>query len=317
MVVALTGPDLSLVVLTRNRKRLLRGCLGSLLEQQWPAGKMEIIVVDDGSTDGTAEMVRAHWNCANIRLLRRPHGGIPAARNTGVGAARGRFIAILADDYVLAPDYAPTIMRFFAGHPQASVVRFKVVAAAGDLASRISHFYFEVNVQRQMAAAGYTEPSRPDDARITTVHGLEAAGGAAYRREVFDRVGAFDESLKRAEDTDMTRRLRLAGIAVHYDPSHHIRHQYHPLLADTLAKCFRSGYYRGRYYEKLAATDEPHVWTWRAILASKVAWFRTAKRMAPWPMFLGYLPFIVIFEIVTHAGLLLYRWRHREDGKPD
>jgi len=318
----MTEPTISIVVLTYDRKRLLNDCLQSLLAQTYPHDKLEIIVSDDGSRDGTHRLVgNLQARHANLKYAYQPHRGIAAARNNGIAHATGDIVAIVADDYILPRTYAATIARFFDEHPTASVVRFKVVAARRDPGSRISHFYFDVSVRRRLVpepvaetvswrervALAWRKPPRFEET-ITTRHQLEAAGAAAFRREVFVRAGSFDESLQRAEDTDMTMRLRALGIDVYYYPFQEIRHQYHPLMLDTVTKCFLTGLNRYRLYQKHA-----HLPGQRGPVKTLVSHEAQAALTALWrarqaesmPKLLCYLPFMVVFEAATGAGFFV------------
>ena len=310
---------ISIIVLTYDRKRLLEDCLHSLLAQTYPREMLEIVVSDDGSRDGTRKLVeRMQARHGHLKYVYQPHRGIAAARNNGIVHATGAIVAIVADDYILDPTYASTIMQFFDHHPAAMVVRFKVVAAGRDMGSRISHFYFDVSVRRRLApdppapAHGWRErlarawrtPPRFEET-ITTHHQLEAAGAAAFRREVFASAGSFDESLQRAEDTDMTMRLRKLGIEVYYYPFQEIRHQYSPLMLDTVAKCFLTGVNRYRLYQKHALLPGHHGAS-RTLVSHEIqailgALWR-ARQAESIPKLLCYLPFMLLFEAATGLG---------------
>jgi glycosyltransferase involved in cell wall biosynthesis len=310
---------ISIIVLTYNRKGLLEDCLHSLLAQTYSREKLEIIVSDDGSTDGTRELVeRMQPHHGHLKYAYQPHRGIAAARNNGIVHATGDIVAIVADDYILNPSYASTIMRFFDQHPAAMVVRFKVIAAGTDLGSRISHFYFDVSVRRRLApdppapardwrerlAWVWRRPPRFEE-KTTIHHQLEAAGAAAFRREVFARAGSFDESLQRAEDTDMTMRLRGMGIDIYYYPFQEIRHQYSPLMLDTVAKCFVTGVNRYRLYQKHAHLPGQRGAV-RTLLSHEVqaalnALWR-ARQAESLPKLLCYLPFMIVFEAAAGLG---------------
>lgn len=328
-------PTLSIIVLTYNRKKLLEQCLRSLLAQTYPADLIEIVVSDDGSRDGTREMVeRMQSRHPRLKYAGQPHRGIPAARNNGIAHATGDIVAIVADDYILDPTYASTIVEFFEQRPEAMVVRFKIVAAGKDLGSRISHFYFDVSTRRRL------DPNPPPPARtswarlvrawrkpprfeetITTRHGLEAAGAAAFRREVFAAVGAFDESLQRAEDTDLTMRLRRLGIGVYYYPFQHIRHQYSPWMLDTVVKCFLTGVNRYRLYRKHPHLSKPGGAV-RALVSHEIdavlgaVW--RSRQADSIPKLLGYLPFMMLFEAASVCGYCvgLVSSRSQRAGSP-
>jgi glycosyltransferase involved in cell wall biosynthesis len=314
---------LSIIVLTYNRKHMLRGCLDSLFSQTVPKENLEIIVVDDGSTDGTEDMMKGiSLSHPRLKYCRQIHKGIPATRNTGVVNASGDIIAIVADDYLLAPDYAETIIRFFQENPGAMVVRFKVIAAEDDFFSRVSHFYFDVSVRRRLPceeAGGkhWIENLKRKwqklpivEEQITTQHDLEAAGGAAFKREVFRIVGLFDESLLRAEDTDLTRRLRAKGILVYYYPYHRIRHRYgQRSVLDTVSKCFAAGR-DGWSYHKKYSNDSVGVGSFRLILGgimgksgALLGAFLRARQSSSAGEFLLYIPFMFLFEISNKLGL--------------
>jgi GT2 family glycosyltransferase len=315
----MTQPTISIVVLTHDRRKMLADCLRSLLAQTYPRERLEIVVSDDGSRDGTRALVSGlQERHANLRYAYQPHRGIAAARNNGIAHATGQIVAIVADDYILHPTYAATIAQFFDQHPAAMVVRFKIVAAGRDPGSRISHFYFDVSVRRRLApeppaetfrwrerfARAWRRPMRLEET-ITTRHQLEAAGAAAFRREVFVRAGRFDESLQRAEDTDMTMRLRALGIDVYYYPFQEIRHQYHPLMVDTVAKCFLTGLNRYRLYRKHAHLPGQHgpvkTLLSHEVQAAFTALWR-ARQAESMPKLLCYLPFMAFFEAATGAG---------------
>ncbi len=317
----MSDDKISIVVLTHNRKELLEDCLRSLLAQTYPRGKLEIVVSDDGSRDGTREMVeRLQAGHEHLKYCYQPHRGIAAARNNGIVHATGDIVAIVANDYILDPAYASTIKQFFDEHPTAMVVRFKVVAAGEDAGSRISHFYFDVSISRRLEAdppppaRGWRERLArvwrrppPFEETITTRHQLEAAGAAAFRSEVFTAVGRFDESLRRAEDTDMTMRLRKLGFDVYYYPFLEIRHQYDPWMTDTVVKCFLTGVNRHRLYQKHSMLPGGPG-TVRTLVSQEVqailGAFWRARQAESVMTGLCYLPFMLLFEAATGLGFL-------------
>ena len=250
---------LTVVVLTRNRRKLLEKCLVTLMAQDCGSLRYEVVVIDDGSEDDTREAVGAlAQRHANLRYVYQSHRGIPATRNRGLAEARGRLVAFVADDYELAPDYVRTVQRLFEERPETKVVRFKVVAAGAGFSDRIGHMYYSFSVLQRLIPGIGDRPGFFDRLRTvaryreeaTTNHNLEAAGGAAYRREVFDVAGKFDESLLRGEDSDMAVRLRQQSISILYYPFHCIRRHYEPYFREALAKSFLAGMNRYQYHRK-------------------------------------------------------------------
>ena len=96
----MSTPKLSVVIPTRNRRALLARTLPTVLAQDLPPKDYEVVVVSDGSTDGTVEFLQelSRTSPVTLRILDRPHQGIAAAENAGIDAARGLVVMILDDD---------------------------------------------------------------------------------------------------------------------------------------------------------------------------------------------------------------------------
>jgi len=304
---------LTIIVLTRDRRELLRGCMESLFALEDPGMPLHFVVVDDGSSDGTAEMVSALTaSRPGWRTIFQPHRGIAAARNTGIRHSRTALTAIVADDYLLPPGYARAICGFFKEQPQARVVRFHVVPAGGGFLGRALHAYQEASVIRRLLPSGEAtgrrvswRRTRPGTA-VRTDHDLEAAGGAAFRSDVFGQIGGFDESFARGEDTEFTRRLRAAGIAVHYAPGVRIRHRNDPRLGAALKIAFANG----RASWRLSATPEPKAASIPGLarlalrsVAAALYWSCWRAWQTGWPArFLAYWPVLLLLETSSRAG---------------
>ena len=120
----------SVVIATRNRKDFLSKCLESVLAQSMERGEHEIIVVDNGSTDGTLDMVRAVENRERgfLRLIREPTPGLSPARNAGARASRGDVLAFIDDDAVAAADWLSHLTDAFERYsPPPVIVGGKII----------------------------------------------------------------------------------------------------------------------------------------------------------------------------------------------
>jgi glycosyltransferase involved in cell wall biosynthesis len=188
-----TPPLVSVIVPCFNCAATVDATLESISRQSEP--RLEIICVDDSSTDATAERL-ANWAVREPRLvvIRQANGGCAAARNRGLAAARGSFIALIDADDLWAPDY-------LARH----LARFDADPGLGVSFTRI-HF-----INHDGSPTG--ETTRPKLSGITPQDILEhnPAGCAMMvaRREVFAEVGPFNHRLRRAEDQEWLFRVAL------------------------------------------------------------------------------------------------------------
>jgi glycosyltransferase involved in cell wall biosynthesis len=227
---------LSVIVCTRDRRPGLMRCLKSITDSAqasaWPV-EMEIVVVDDGSQDGTAEAVQAFaareartreaqheaqaheaQGGARVRLIRQPGCGLSAARNTGVDAARGELLAFIDDDCIASPGYVGEVVARFAGEREL-VLRGGRVALGDPLDAPLT-----------------INPSNRTErlAQRANVGGFILGCNMAMRREVLERLGPFDERLgagavlRSGEDTDLLIRALLADIPLEFTGDMTVHH---------------------------------------------------------------------------------------------
>jgi glycosyltransferase involved in cell wall biosynthesis len=179
---------ISCVVPVWNGVRFLAEAIDSVRSQEYRP--LEIIVVDDGSTDGS-DAVAAGFGAA-VRLLRRPHGGLAAARNAGIAAAEGDHVAFLDVDDLWHPPMLAKQMAALAADPGRAycAVLCRNVLAEGSAAERL--------------AFAQTDLGRPRPGNIVS--------SMLLRRSVFDAVGKFDETLPGRADLDWRIRLSETGL---------------------------------------------------------------------------------------------------------
>lgn len=207
--------------------------------------------------------------------------------------------------------------------------RFRIAPADDRYLSRVGHAYQDASARRRYAdGAGFRGHRalwrRYDrEPAITTDHGLEAAGAAAFRREVFDRVGLFDESFERAEDSDLTARLRAAGIAVHYDPFHLVRHRYDNdwrsvLLGPRTAAAATAGATTRNRAARRPARGAPPADARRVEgLGARTGHAHgAARRPDRVGRFLACLPFMVLIEGANKAAASVAQARRGTPGSP-
>lgn len=242
--------DISLLICTRNRSRSLAATLASIdaAARHPGGGAIELILVDNGSTDATAAVIR-HWAIDRpftVRLLSEPVPGLAHARNRALRAARGRIVAMTDDDCVLHPDYFAHMARAFAGQPAPVIIGGRILR--GDPADLMLTVKLE---DHPMIAEPDSFPG-----------GFVMGANLAFTADVARMVGPFDERFgagapfRAAEDTDFLLRAQALGIAIRYDPGFVVDH-YHGRRREDEAVALLAGYGfgDGALYAKHMLTD--------------------------------------------------------------
>jgi glycosyltransferase involved in cell wall biosynthesis len=184
----------SVIVPAYNSADFLPDAVESIRRQSYP--HLEIIIVDDGSTDGTANVVQ-NLNDRDLRYVYQPNGGPARARNYGLRIARGEVIAFLDADDLWPPGRVRCQLRYLERNPQAEVVLGRVQCV------------------RSLPHAG----GGADFEICSPAFVILSPTTALFRRTVFNRIGGFDETLRYGEDTDwfMRAREQRVPIVVHDD----------------------------------------------------------------------------------------------------
>jgi GT2 family glycosyltransferase len=204
----------SIVIPNWNGRHWLPGCLASVAVQTHPA--VEVIVVDNGSDDGSLELLRdAH---PEVRVLAQGRNtGFAYAANRGIEAAGAELVALINTDVVLAPDWLERMTAALLARPTAASATGKMVSLADPTV-----IYDAGDVLRRDGACEQRGRFGPDDGRFDSpgeVFGA-CAGAALYRRVAVLESGGFDERFfAYLEDVDLALRLRLRGWTCAYEPA--------------------------------------------------------------------------------------------------
>lgn len=218
-------PVVSFVVATLNEQQRIGECLSSLLEQDYPADRIQIAIVDGGSTDRTRELVQdAADRDPRVRLLDNPGRIAAVAFNIGIGATTGDIVSLVSAHSRTDPSYARQLAQAFKV-TGAGVVGGRAVArpsadtaTAGAIVRAMSSPFGVGNAQfRHGETPGWVDTAFP----------------GAYRRSLFEQIGSFDERLVRNQDDELHLRARRAGHGVWFDPA--IRTVYYPRATLTQA----------------------------------------------------------------------------------
>jgi len=225
-------PELSVVIPAREEERHIAKCLDSVIHGSYPLSKLEIIVVDAMSNDGTRGIVKEYiGQYPQIRLLDNPRLITPVALNIGVQAAQGDVIMILGAHSYVDKDFLSESTRVLSEHPEAICV--------GGIRKAVSDSSWETAVEVALQApiaSGSTQHLRNKGFVTTVVYGT-------YRREAFEKYGLFDERFIRAQDYEFNLRIVRAGGKIYQEPA--IKSYYHPRR--SLARLFRQYFQYGAW----------------------------------------------------------------------
>jgi GT2 family glycosyltransferase len=206
----------SVVIPTRNEEQTIAACLGAVLAQDYPAGRMEVLVVDGRSTDRTRAIVAelaATDPHARVQLLENPHRIASTALNIGIRAARGEIIARVDGHTILAPDYLRRCVETLAVTGADNV---------GGLLRPQGHGYAGTCIAlATRSRLGIGNARFHYDERGGEV---ETVYLGCFRRSIFERIGLFDEGLVRNQDDELNDRIVAAGGRIWLSP--HIRSTY-------------------------------------------------------------------------------------------
>jgi GT2 family glycosyltransferase len=244
-------PFISVVVPTYNRSSSLRRLLSALERQTYPTERFEVLVVDDGSTDGTQQSLRELKLPYALRLVEQEHDGPAAARNHGVAAARGELIVFLDDDVVPLPEL---LNEHALTHGSAS----DLVVIGPMSPPKNWHRPAWVRWEEDLLQIQYRDMM--EGKYPCTPRQLYTAN-ASMRRERFLAVGGFDTSFKRAEDVELGYRLRDAGARFIFNPHADVMHY----ASRTFAAWLRTPYLYGRYDVVMAHDKDQDTLLWATV----------------------------------------------------
>ncbi|MFM7056192.1 MAG: glycosyltransferase family 2 protein [Planctomycetota bacterium] len=235
-------PVVSVVVPIRNEADFIEECLQSILRNSYPPEKLEVLVVDGLSNDGTREIVQQLMlKDSRVRLLDNPQRIVPHAMNIALAAARGKVITRVDGHADVADDFIANSVQVLQQRPECWCV--------GGSIDSIS----ETRVGRIIAACMST-PAGVGNARfrLQNYEGyVDTIAFGSYWKWVFERIGNFDEELVRNQDDELNARLIMNGGRIWM--SRRIRCRYYPRtsLRKLWRQYFQYGFWRIRTIQKL------------------------------------------------------------------
>ena len=224
----------SIIVPCRDEKKYIVKCLDSIIAQDYPKDNLEILVVDGGSTDGTKEIVKEYiQKYPFMKLLNNPRRAVPIALNIGIKEVKGEVIMRMDAHNAYEKNYIPKCIKYLKKYDVDNVGGICVTSPgantilARSIALTLSHPF---GVGNSYFRIGSKEPRFVDTVPF-----------GCYKREVFERVGLFNENLVRNQDIEFNLRLKKAGGKILLVPD--ITSYYH--ARSTLKAFARQNFWNG------------------------------------------------------------------------
>jgi GT2 family glycosyltransferase len=240
------APLASVIVPSLNGAHLLPGCLSSLLSQSY--ARLEVIVADGASTDGTVDLMRDRY--PRVRLLRlHVNRGFAGNVNAGLRAARGEVLCLLNNDAQADVEWVEACVEALEQDTSIGSVACKVLFDDGRTINSAGDLFCRDGAARQRGNGCADGPEWDLPARVFGAMG----GAAAYRRALLADVGLFDERFfMYLEDVDLAFRAQLRGWSCVYQPRARVRHRGGASGGGKL-----ESFYNGRNLIRLLAKDLP------------------------------------------------------------
>lgn len=216
------SPSVTVVIVTYNGRNYLEKCLSSV--EPTARADSEIIVVDNNSSDGSAIYVREHF--PGVRLLEScQNGGFAAGCQQGARTANGQVIIFLNQDTMVLPGWQDGLLQELAADARVGLVTSRLRLMSDP--ERLHLCGQDVHYTGLVFGRGYgmSAASQEEACDVNAVSG----GSFAIRRELWERLGGFDETLYMYyEDTDLSWRAQMAGYKCRYAPASQVLHDYRP-----------------------------------------------------------------------------------------
>jgi glycosyltransferase involved in cell wall biosynthesis len=262
-LVRATAPRASVILCTRGRPQYLPACLASLVAIDYP--DFEVVVVDNGAPEDDVDGLVASFEDSRLRVLREPKPGLSFARNTGLRAAEGSFVAFTDDDAIVDPDWLIALWEAIETQPGAAVATGLVLPAELETQAQVWFEEFGGHSKGRAFARQIVDPMSPDCQHpLYPLPAFGAGVNMGFRIEALEEIGGFDPALGAgspaggSEDTAVFSQVLLRGHALVYTPDAVVRHYHRPDVAALERQL--AGYGRGltAYYTKLVL-DRPRL----------------------------------------------------------
>jgi len=221
------NPLVSIIILNWNGLEHLKTCLPSLIGQTYK--NIEIIVVDNGSTDGSIEYVEQNYDTVKL-VCNSTNVGFSKGNNVGMQIASGKYIAVLNNDTELDQNWVSSLVDAAEEHPDAGMFACKILSYYDrNLIDCVGHLIYPDGLSRGRGRGEI------DNGQYDKIEEIAFPSGCAalYRKEMLEQIGLFDERFFiYVEDSDLGMRGRIAGWKCLYVPNAVVYHKYSATMGE-------------------------------------------------------------------------------------
>ena len=267
---------ISIVIPAYNEERFIEDCLNSVYQQDYPKELLEVIVVDGNSHDRTAEIIREKF--PQVKLLHNPRKIVPVSMNIGIKAAQGTYIIRLDVHCVYPNDYFSRLVAFMEAHPEADNVGGVCKTLPANDTARAEAIAIALSSKFGMGNSEFRIGAKE-------IKEVDTVPFGCYRREVFDKIGDYDEELTRNQDNELNSRLKQHGGRIFLLPDLIIDYYARP----TVRKCGRMFYQYGLF---------------NPLVDKKLGQFTSLRRMVP----LFFVLYLILFVVLSVLMPKLTLW---------
>ncbi len=263
------APFVSVVIPVYNEERFIKAFLDSVYQQDYPQERLEIIVVDGHSSDRTVDIINE--NFPEVRVIDNPKKIVPISMNMGIRVAKGEYIIRLDAHCTYPQDYFSRLIHYITTLPNADNVggvcrtlpandsaEAKAIAIALSSKFGIGNSEFRVGTN--------------------TIKEVDTVPFGCYRREIFEKIGGYDEELIRNQDNELNSRLKIAGGTIYLIPDLPIDYY----ARDSVKKCAKMFYQYGLF---------------NPLVDKKLKHVTSLRRMVPL-FFVLYLVALIVFGVI-------------------
>lgn len=287
---------MSVVIPVVDEAGRIARCLRAVLDQEWPADRLEILIVDGAPGDGTGEVAREVLGDAGHRLaavIANPGGGRSENLNVGLRRAQGEILCRVDARSVIPPHYVRSCVDALEDAATAVIGGMQTAVAA------------TTRAHERGICRGLTNPFAMGGARYrrsTTAVDADTVYLGAFRREDLLAVGGWDEALGANEDFDLNTRMRTSTGRVRFDPALRVAYQPRDTLRAVAAQYWSFGRWKGRYLRHRNERPKPRQMVGLAVAPATVLFL--AAVTAGWPLRRSVLAAtaVVALAAIDHVG---------------